>query len=188
MRAGGGKQKGAAFERSVCRHLSLWITEGKKEDVFWRSAMSGGRATLLHRKGKAAQNSAGDITATGEEGHTLTDQFYIECKCYRDLNILPFFFGNDQGALCKFWAATILEASKHKKLPLLIAKQNSVPPFVVLSWVGSGQILPLGTAGGQAKKLRAESALRGPRFAFLPPAGVSLYWFGDLFPIKGATQ
>lgn len=167
MRAGGGKQKGAAFERSVCRHLSLWITKGKKEDVFWRSAMSGGRATLLHRKGKAAQNSAGDITATGEEGHTLTDQFYIECKCYRDLNILPFFFGNDQGALCKFWAATILEASKHKKLPLLIAKQNSVPPFVVLS-----ALSPLPT--------------QGPRFAFLPPAGVSLYWFGDLFPLTSS--
>lgn len=181
-----GKQKGAAFERSVCRHLSLWITKGKKEDVFWRSAMSGGRATLLHRKGKAAQNSAGDITATGEEGHTLTDQFYIECKCYRDLNILPFFFGNDQGALCKFWAATILEASKHKKLPLLIAKQNSVPPFVVLSALSARSFFacPPAVPRGRICPLPTQ----GPRFAFLPPAGVSLYWFGDLFPIKGATQ
>jgi len=46
MRKGGGKAKGASFERDICRRLSLWVSAGKQEDVFWRSAMSGGRSTV----------------------------------------------------------------------------------------------------------------------------------------------
>jgi hypothetical protein len=141
MKPGRGHAKGASFERLVCKHLSLWATKGKKEDVFWRSAMSGGRATLLNRKGKSAQNSAGDITATGEEGHLLTDHFYVECKAYRDLNILSFVFQKETGALWKFWKETQVQAGKHRKTPLLIVKQNNLPPFAVIDLVG---LTPLG--------------------------------------------
>jgi hypothetical protein len=51
MRKGGGKQKGSQFERDVCRELSLWVSHGKQEDVYWRSAMSGGRSTVAALKG-----------------------------------------------------------------------------------------------------------------------------------------
>src|SRR5215216_6431446 len=41
--------KGPQWEREVCRALSLWVTNGERVDVFWRSAMSGGRATVHNR-------------------------------------------------------------------------------------------------------------------------------------------
>ena len=37
MRSGGGKQKGSAFEREICKKLSLWFTENERDDIFFRS-------------------------------------------------------------------------------------------------------------------------------------------------------
>lgn len=131
MRAGGGKAKGAGFERKVCTALSLWITEGKQKDCFWRSAMSGGRATVAGRKGDVLRRQAGDITATSPEGHKLTDQYYVECKFYADLELGNFLLG--RGTLHKFWETTFREAEQYGKQPLLIAKQNRVDTLFLVS-------------------------------------------------------
>src|ERR1700686_1673675 len=114
MRSGGGKGKGSSFERKVCKALSLWVSAGKHVDLFWRSAMSGGRATVAHRRqivqSEAAGTTwpsappvrqAGDITAVAPEGHKLTDLFLVECKHYRDLDFDLFIF--KKGRLYQFW-------------------------------------------------------------------------------------
>ena len=49
MRKGGGKEKGSSFERLVCKRMSMWLSKGERDDLFWRSAMSGGRATVQLR-------------------------------------------------------------------------------------------------------------------------------------------
>ena len=124
-----GKQKGSSFERKICKALSLWITDGAREDCFWRSAMSGGRATVAGRKGTDLRRQAGDITATSPEGHKLTDHFYIECKHYRSLDYDLFLFG--KGNLFKFWKVALREAQRYNKTPLLIVKQNRVQTMVL---------------------------------------------------------
>lgn len=129
MRAGGGKQKGATWERYVSEALSLWITRGASADCFWRSAMSGGRATVAKRKGKALARQAGDITATAPEGNAFTAAFYIECKHVADLRLQSFFFG--KGTLHKFWEVARREAKQHARRPLIIAKQNMMPPLAI---------------------------------------------------------
>jgi len=135
----GSKQKGAAFEREVCKKLSLWLSEGKHEDLFWRSAMSGGRATLaVRRKGDGVNQSpvllrrqAGDISAVAREGCSLTDRAYLECKFYRCLDIPAFLFSG-RGKLNKFWEQCVKEADRYKKQPVLIAKQNNLAPIVIM--------------------------------------------------------
>jgi hypothetical protein len=72
--------KGADFERTICKRLSLWWTYGDRDDVFWRSSQSGGRATIRHRKGKRTAGSYGDITALDPIGEPLTQLFTIELK------------------------------------------------------------------------------------------------------------
>lgn len=131
MRPGGGKQKGAAFERLICKQLSLWVSAGKSQDCFWRSAMSGGRATVSARKGKLLPRQAGDITATSPEGHALTDWFYVECKSLRDISLDSFLFGT--GKLVPIWDVAIREAVKHKREPMLIVKERGRPPIVIVS-------------------------------------------------------
>lgn len=124
-----GKQKGSGYERSVCKRLSLWITDGEHEDCLWRSAISGGRATVAHRKGKLVRQ-AGDITAVSPEGHVLCDIAFVECKFYRDLDFEAFFL-TGKGKLSKFWKIASQEATKYGKTPLLIAKQNRTPDIVL---------------------------------------------------------
>lgn len=130
MKRGGGSQKGANNERKVCRLLSLWVTHGKREDVFWRSAMSGGRATVAKRKGKMLASQAGDISAVDEAGHILTDYFYIETKHVKSV-ALDRFIVTQTGPLVKYWKTANLEARSYGKSPLLIVKQNMLPTLLL---------------------------------------------------------
>jgi hypothetical protein len=138
MRKGGGKQKGAAFEREVCRELSLWMSHGKQEDVYWRSAMSGGRSTVAFALGKRFQNQAGDISCISPVGDPLTRRFLIECKSYAKLNFLGLLTG--KGNLIEFWGEALVQAAAYNKLPLLIAKQNHMLPMACLCSIGAREL------------------------------------------------
>jgi hypothetical protein len=132
------KQKGSTFERLVCRELSLWISSGKNEDCFWRSAMSGGRSTVAFAKGKRLATQAGDISAIDPAGAKLTDKYLIECKHYRDLCFAGLLL--KRGKLADFWLETRKQAAQYKKHPLLIAKQNNHPIIVCLSKEGQVEL------------------------------------------------
>lgn len=134
MRKGGGKSKGSSFERDICKRLSLWLSEGTVEDCLWRSAMSGGRSTVAHAKGKRLADQAGDISAISPLGHTLTKRWMIECKNYRDLGFagLP----TKRGNLVKFWLEAKKQGRRYDKLPMMIVKQNQYEPLVCLCLIG----------------------------------------------------
>lgn len=129
MQRGGGSGKGSNFERDVCRQLSLWITHGKKADCLWRSSMSGGRATVARKRGELVRQ-AGDITAVAPEGHVLTDNWYIECKAWSDLQLNKFILLG-KGDLAKIWEDTIKQADIYNRKPLLIVKPNYFPTIVL---------------------------------------------------------
>lgn len=93
--------------------------------------MSGGRATVGARKGKDHSRHAGDISATSREGHALTDEWYVECKAYRVLQISSALIKN-VGKLVKFWDVAVAEAERYGKKPMLIAKQNQTPVIVLV--------------------------------------------------------
>lgn len=131
MRKGGGKQKGAQFERDVCVKLSRWVSNGDREDIFWRSAMSGGRATLGRARGKRHSAQVGDISCIHPCGHRFIEAFAPECKNYANLDYPGLLTG--KGNLIKFWAEISKQASDHNKLPFLVAKQNRFPTFVCLN-------------------------------------------------------
>jgi len=132
MRAGGGKQKGSQFEREICVLLSKWVSAGAREDLFWRAAMSGGRATVGKRKGADLAAHAGDISATHEDGHALTNTWYIECKRYADLNYAGFMLKN-AGPLATFWRETCEHAASFDKLPMLIAREDRGATTVIVA-------------------------------------------------------
>lgn len=73
-------QKGSSFEREISKLLSLWWSEGERDDVFWRSSQSGGRATTRAKMGKATAGSYGDITALHVSGEPFTNFFCVELK------------------------------------------------------------------------------------------------------------
>jgi hypothetical protein len=74
------KHKGNAFERKICTELSLWWTDGKNDNVFWKTSNSGGRATTRRKNKKTALLGCGDIEAVDPIGKPLIDAFTFELK------------------------------------------------------------------------------------------------------------
>ena len=142
MKQGGGKAKGAGFEREICDKLSLWISDGEQNDIFWRSAMSGGRATVAMKKGKKLANQSSDISPIHSLGEALTTIFSIECKFYADLGIEGFVFGAKSG-LKEFWDQVTGDARMYNKQPMLIAKQNRRPVILVFNSSGIAHLTRL---------------------------------------------
>lgn len=132
MRAGAGKQKGSSFERHVCKELSLWVSVGRHDDIFWRSSLSGGRATIGLRFGSIRGAQAGDISAISSLGERLLDYVVVECKHYRELDVFSGIV-NDTGRLHKFWHDLRQHSARFGKAPMLIARQNNMPTVCLLS-------------------------------------------------------
>lgn len=130
------KQKGSAFEREICKALALWISDGERKDVFWRSATSGGRATIALTQGDTLSAQAGDISAVHELGHKLLNRFYIECKFYKDLEVGNLIFGTHTGTLYQFIDHVTADAKRYSKHPMLIVKQNQRPTLMIIDAAG----------------------------------------------------
>lgn len=132
MRAGGGKAKGGQFERDMARRLSLWLTDGKKDDCLWRSAGSGSMSTNSIKRGTGAkQYQASDLSPNSPEAYLLLDRFTIECKYYANLQLEALLF-NPKCQILTFWKQARRDADSVGKLPFLIAKQNRRPIMVGL--------------------------------------------------------
>lgn len=76
---GRGKAKGSSFERWVCKELSKWW-DGERDDIFWRTAGSGGRATSRSKRGQTTSGQYGDVQATDPSGEPLIKLCTIEIK------------------------------------------------------------------------------------------------------------
>lgn len=129
MRAGGGKRKGGAFERDICRIISLAWSGGVYKDLCWRSAGSGSHATVSKSKVKAHH---GDICAMSPIIEPLFKIFNIECKFYKKIDITDVLRGNKGSKLMQFWRQTLRSAKLSHRMPVLIARRNNFPTMLVL--------------------------------------------------------
>lgn len=75
-----GSQKGPGYERSFCKQLGMWWTNGKRDDIFWRTASSGARATMRAKKGLRTADSYGDVKAESIIGKPLTKDCLFSLK------------------------------------------------------------------------------------------------------------
>jgi len=134
MRPGGSKQKGAAFERQVCKQLSLWVSNGARGDLFWRSAMSGGRATVAAKQGAKLAAQAGDISVVSGDRRAswLIDNYYIECKHLKQVSLRALIHRTKTG-LGEIWDTAVTEATRYNKTAVLIAKQNHYDTYLMVS-------------------------------------------------------
>lgn len=72
--------KGAKYERNIVKSLSLWYTNGKRDDIFYRTSGSGARATKRINNNIDTANSCGDISALDSIGQKLIDLCIFELK------------------------------------------------------------------------------------------------------------
>jgi hypothetical protein len=163
MKSGGGKQKGSSFEREICKKLSEWVSDGKSDDLFWRSAMSGGRATVRSKKGQKTASGQGDITAVAPEGNRLTDRFVIECKHYKTMGLDQHIYG--QGPLADIWDKLRKECGDTKR-PMLIFKENRRPILVGLDFKCLGLVCLVAVFWSDLHLYHIEDVTNLPFFSF----------------------
>ena len=126
-----GKAKGSAWERDVCKALSLWLTKGQRPDILTRNVLSGGRFTNALRKDSNEKGMPGDVMAA----HPLAFKFnfLVECKHLNSLSLEAYLFDHDDRSPL---AHIINQARQHAakaETPLhfmIVAKQNQKPPLV----------------------------------------------------------
>lgn len=143
-----GNKKGGAFERHLSKELSLWWTKGKRDDVFWRTSQSGGRATIRKKKGKKTFGQEGDLQATDPIGQPLIDLMTVEAKkgynrntCFDALDKAPSYSRKTKRMEMhpqqweKFVSQSIQE-SKNAGVPfwMLIHRRDLRATVVYLSW------------------------------------------------------
>lgn len=145
MKPGGGSKKGGSYERRICKALSLWHTRGRRDDVFWRTPMSGGRHTVRKQRGTGALSEVGDICSTDPVSKPFIDAFAVECKSRANMHLHSLFTRqHSEKAVKKHKSHTVYEywleiralAVSVGRLPLLIFHGNHLPDMVLLNIAG----------------------------------------------------
>lgn len=130
-----GPEKGSAFERRMCRTLSLWVSDLKRDDLFWRTSQSGGRATFRAKRGLSAEVHVADISAIHPMGNRLLDHFVVECKHWKNCQF-PRLICRGDGVLIDWWNKLQEEGASVGKKPLLIFRQNNMPIMAGMTSTG----------------------------------------------------
>ena len=136
--------KGSPFEREIARKISLWWSDGKSDDHFWRTAGSGGRATNRAKQGKATANGGGDICAQTKEAQELLNLVTFELKRgYNTATVSDLLDIEGGGVMGKF----IEQARRSASLSgtpywAVIHKRDRREALVITNWV---DLMPCGT-------------------------------------------
>jgi hypothetical protein len=126
-----GKLKGNNYERKISKILSLWISEGTYDDLFWRTQGSGGRHTRRYKNNLTLEGQAGDVASTRSGiSEKFLKKICVEIKFYKDINIWALITKSKDGIL-DFWNQTNRKAMDVNKIPVLIVKENYKPALFV---------------------------------------------------------
>jgi len=136
------KEKGSSYERDMSRKISLYLSGGKRKDLFWRTALSGAFATIHKNSSIHVAGQSGDIA--GQEGayRWLTENvIYFEMKHWRYFNFVSLLYGG--GDFEKSLMKAHKEAADENKVLVFVFKQNLWRRDLVLLddfWVGRGKV------------------------------------------------
>jgi len=130
-----GNAKGSNFERVICRALSMWWTNGQRDDVFWRTSGSGGMATNRFARGKSTFGQQGDIQAVDPIGQPVMDAICFELKVgYGKWSVMDILDVPERGAEQMFekFLKQAYEEMRHggRKWMVLITKRDQRDPLV----------------------------------------------------------
>jgi hypothetical protein len=126
-----GKNKGNQFERDMCRRLSIWISDGKRDDLLWRSNSSGGQFTQRAKTKGGFESQAGDIVSIDPLSKPFMDLCTVELKNYNSLQLQGLlYFGKFK--ITTFWQTHVALSKKVHKMPILIGKELRKPTIILL--------------------------------------------------------
>ena len=137
------RTKGSAFERFISTRLSKWWSHGKHDDLAWRTAGSGGRAT--RRVDRRTQNHYGDIGPTDDSMKPFFSLFAVELKFgyskFSPYDMLDSIRGF--GQLGKWWDKLLKTTKKAKaEWPMMVWRRNGKQEVVIIPIVAAKELRP----------------------------------------------
>jgi len=130
-RSNQSSSKGFGFARQMCVLWSKWWTDDKDEDLFWRTAGSGSRATTRRKRGAEDKWNHGDMKPDAPEGYELCAKWCFEFKFYQKYDIKGVIHHvNQQSDWMQWWAKIVDEAEAVGRDPILVTKQNKGKPII----------------------------------------------------------
>jgi len=114
----------------------MWISKGKRDDLFWRSAMSGGRATVGKAAGVDRSAQVGDVSAISDGGPytdaaaAFISRHIVECKSVKSYQLDLFLF-EGRGVIAN--AIEQCRLATRAKSPFVILKENRGREIVVFT-------------------------------------------------------
>jgi len=129
--------KGDNFERETCRAISLWWTEGERDDVFWRNR------TRVTSNTPNAERQLGDLSTVHTVGVPFVEVFNVEFKIGysktkqgKKHKVIPWdlldLIDGKGKIFLEFWHQTQSDAILSKRFPMLIFKRDYHTPVVVM--------------------------------------------------------
>jgi hypothetical protein len=114
--------KGSDYEREIAKRISIWFSEGERDDVFWRTSQSGGRATERYKRGSSTQNSDGDLSFIDESGACFIRYYLVEIKrgYNAQLDILNWIDGKSNPILFDWFTKSKREKRRANRKQVLI--------------------------------------------------------------------
>jgi len=132
--------KGSQYERDTCKQLSLWWTqdfEEPRDDIFWRTSQSGGRATTRAKRNVSTAYSQGDITFIDPIGSPFIDTCLLELKrgYTKDIEVLNFVDKvKGEPILVKWWTKGEKEREESgRKWTMIIFRRDRHKSCVMIS-------------------------------------------------------
>ena len=139
--------KGGEWERDLSRALSLWWTEGDRNDLVWRTAGSGARATARSKTGQGTAGGAGDLMATHPDAAPLFQYWLIEAKRgyartepNKSINVLYWLdrpVGTKVPKLYSWWVKAEAERAQHNRCETAIFFRRTGKRACVLMRMGA---------------------------------------------------
>jgi len=131
--------KGGDNERTKSKEWSLWISEGNRDDIFWRTN-SGARATQRNKSSKTTANSYGDLVCLDPIGEPFLRICVVEVKkgYNKVIDLLSLIDSNaKKQTLQLFWRQVLKDAENAQKAgwgnePLLVVHRDHLLPIVFM--------------------------------------------------------
>ncbi len=105
-------KKGGQYEREFCRKLSEWWSGGTRDDIFWRTSSSGGRATQRAKTNRKTFGQYGDIQAVDPIGAPLMRVLCVELKRGYNKHTLADAIDRSMLAAQQVWESFIEQAQR----------------------------------------------------------------------------
>lgn len=117
------KTKGTNYERDFAKRLSLWWTYGQLQDAFWRTSLSGGKATITN-----STVQVGDICAIRPIAIPLENCVVFELKRgYTKTLILDWLLLGSTSLVGQWWEKGIQQSIDTNRKFILIVKHDHYP-------------------------------------------------------------